>query len=395
MTSLAPILQEYFTAYLVTQRAMSEATIRTYRDTWKLFLGFLSQTADTPVFQLKVTDIDAARVLAFLDHLQTQRGNSVATRNLRLAAIKSVMAFYATKDPERLDTVAQIHAIPVKRTPKPQPTFLTSSQTQALLDSISIDTWTGRRDHAMFTLAVQTGLRLSEITALHASSLHDEPLVVQHLEDLGPLARRQGPRLRRRLWSRRAGRGRGLAVVAVVGGPRASHRRARRPHPDQRGQLGDGGVGHVSLSFLLLPAARLSNRAESFDWTSITWRAVSSSPLRRWTCRRSRAASATAGSAGGAPDGRPNASSAPASRWARHALINDVYRPSRRSNAPFPARSHASYSASTSRLYFAEYVRRTARSGTCGSGTSAATRPDCPATRLFELGRAGGLSAVT
>ena len=172
MTSLAPILQEYFTAYLVTQRAMSEATIRTYRDTWKLFLGFLSRTADTPVFQLKVTDIDAARVLAFLDHLQTQRGNSVATRNLRLAAIKSVMAFYATKDPERLDTVAQIHAIPVKRTPKPQPTFLTSSQTQALLDSISIDTWTGRRDHAMFTLAVQTGLRLSEITALHASSLH-------------------------------------------------------------------------------------------------------------------------------------------------------------------------------------------------------------------------------
>ncbi len=107
----------------------------------------------------------------------------------------------------------------------------------------------------------------------------DEPLRVQHVEDLGPLARRQRPRLRRRLRARRGpGRGRGLAVVAVVGGPRASHRRARRPHPDQRGQLGDGGVGHVSLSFLLLPAARLSNRAESFDWTSITRRAVSSSP---------------------------------------------------------------------------------------------------------------------
>ncbi len=172
MTSLAPILQEYFTAYLVTQRAMSDATIRTYRDTWKLFLGFLSQTAHTPVFQLKVTDIDAACVLAFLDHLETQRGNSVATRNLRLAAIKSAMAFYATKDPERLDTVAQIHAIPVKKKPKPTPTFLTSSQTQALLESVSIDTWTGRRDHAMFTLAVQTGLRLSEITGLRASSLH-------------------------------------------------------------------------------------------------------------------------------------------------------------------------------------------------------------------------------
>ncbi len=169
---LAPILQEYFTSYLVTQRAMSGATIRTYRDTWKLFLGFLSLSADAPVFQLEVTDIDAASVLAFLDHLETQRGNSAATRNLRLAAIKSVMAFYATKDPARLDTVAQIHAIPVKKKPKPQPTFLTGQQTQALLESISTDTWTGRRDRAMFTLAAQTGLRLSEITGLRPSDLH-------------------------------------------------------------------------------------------------------------------------------------------------------------------------------------------------------------------------------
>lgn len=172
MAALAPILQEYFTAYLVTQRAMSGATIRAYRDTWKLFLGFLSQTAHVPVFQLQVTDIDAASVLAFLDHLETQRGNSVSTRNLRLAAIKSVMAFYATKAPDRLDTVAQIHAIPVKRKPKPQPTFLTGPQTQALLESIGTDTWTGRRDRAMFTLAVQTGLRLSEITGLRTGNLH-------------------------------------------------------------------------------------------------------------------------------------------------------------------------------------------------------------------------------
>jgi integrase/recombinase XerD len=171
-SSLAPILQEYFTAYLVTQRAMSDATIRTYRDTWKLFLGFLSQTTRTPAFQLSVTDIDPARVLAFLDHLETHRGNSVATRNLRLAAIKSAMAFYATRDPDRLDTVAQIHAIPVKKKPKPTLAFLTSSQTQALLDSITTDTWTGRRDYSMFTLAAQTGLRLSEITGLRVDSLH-------------------------------------------------------------------------------------------------------------------------------------------------------------------------------------------------------------------------------
>lgn len=169
---LAPVLQEYFTAYLVTQRAMSDATIRTYRDTWALFLAFLSDTLQTPAFQLNITDIDAARVLAFLDQLETRRGNSVSTRNLRLAGIKSTMAFYATKDPERLNTVAQIQAIPVKRKPKPTPTFLTVAQTQALLESISTTTWTGRRDLAMFTLAAQTGLRLSEITGLRPANLH-------------------------------------------------------------------------------------------------------------------------------------------------------------------------------------------------------------------------------
>ena len=115
---LAPILQEYFTEYLVTQRAMSDATIRTYRDTWRLFLRFLVQDRHVPAYQLAITDVDAASVLAFLDHLETSRGNSAATRNLRLAAIKSVMAFHATKAPEHLDTAARIHAIPVKKKPK-------------------------------------------------------------------------------------------------------------------------------------------------------------------------------------------------------------------------------------------------------------------------------------
>jgi len=172
MVALAPVLQEYFTVHLVTQRAMSAATIRTYRDTWRLFLRFLSDATGTPAHQLRISDVDAPRVLAFLDHLETRRGNGVATRNLRLAAIKSVMAFYATKAPERLDTIAQVHAIPVKKKPRPQPTFLTSAQTQALLTAIDTHTWTGRRDHAMFTLAVQTGLRLSEITSLTPTSLH-------------------------------------------------------------------------------------------------------------------------------------------------------------------------------------------------------------------------------
>jgi site-specific recombinase XerD len=165
-------LQEYFTAYAVTQRAMSAATIRAYRDTWKLFLAFLTNTTQVRAFQLQLAHVTPAEVVAFLDHLEQGRGNTVATRNLRLAAIKSVMAFHAGRSPDCLDTIARINAIPVKKHPKPQMTFLTCAEAQALLDAIATDTWTGRRDRAMFTLAIQTGLRLSEITSLQATNLH-------------------------------------------------------------------------------------------------------------------------------------------------------------------------------------------------------------------------------
>lgn len=169
---LAPILQEFFTAHLVTQRAVSAATIRAYRDTWKLFLAFLSERNNVPAHKLGTNHVDATEVIAFLDYLENARGNGVATRNLRLAAIKATMAFQATKAPELLDTIARIHTIPVKKYPKPEVTFLTHEETQALLDSITADTWTGRRDRVMFTLAAQTGLRLSEITELRLASVH-------------------------------------------------------------------------------------------------------------------------------------------------------------------------------------------------------------------------------
>jgi integrase/recombinase XerD len=172
MPLLAPVLQEYFTAHLVAQRAMSPATIRTYRDTWRLFLIFLSDKTRVPAPRLETTHVDEAQVNAFLEHLEHERGNSVATRNLRLAAIKAMMAFQATKAPEQLDTVARIHAIPTKKHAKSQVTFLTPAEVQALLDTIDTGTWTGKRDRAMFILAAQTGLRLSEITTLTIASLH-------------------------------------------------------------------------------------------------------------------------------------------------------------------------------------------------------------------------------
>src|SRR6185295_19383670 len=87
MSPLAPILLAYFTAYLVTQRAMSQATIRAYRDTWRLLLTFLSGIVQVPAHQLQLTDLDPAHVVAFLDYLEQERGNSAATRNWRASQI--------------------------------------------------------------------------------------------------------------------------------------------------------------------------------------------------------------------------------------------------------------------------------------------------------------------
>jgi integrase/recombinase XerD len=172
MPALAPIIQAYFTAHLTTQRAMSPATIRAYRDTWRLLLIFLSSQVNVPAYRLDTAHLDPARVIAFLDHLEQDRGNCVATRNLRLAAIKGLVAFQATQTPDQLGTIARIQAIPVKRHPKPEVTYLTLAQAEALLDAIKSNTWIGRRDLALFTLAIQTGLRLSEITSLTITSVH-------------------------------------------------------------------------------------------------------------------------------------------------------------------------------------------------------------------------------
>ncbi|MGW5151823.1 tyrosine-type recombinase/integrase [Rhodococcus koreensis] len=124
---------------------MSPATIRTYRDSWVLFLTFVSERTQVPPHALELAHIDHRCVTAFLDHLENERGNSVATRNLRLAAIKAVLAFDCATMPEHLDAIAAVQAIPVKKHPRPHPTYLTAPQLQALLDAIDTTTWTGRR----------------------------------------------------------------------------------------------------------------------------------------------------------------------------------------------------------------------------------------------------------
>jgi integrase/recombinase XerD len=166
MSALAPALQAYFTDRLIGQRAASPNTIAAYRHTFWLLLRFASERTGTPPSELDIAALDAPLIAAFLEHLQQERGNTVATRNNRLAAIHSLFAYLALHHPEHAASIQRVLAIPPKRNEKNLLTYLTEPEVDALLAACDQGAWTGRRDHAMLALTIQTGLRISELTSL-------------------------------------------------------------------------------------------------------------------------------------------------------------------------------------------------------------------------------------
>jgi integrase/recombinase XerD len=171
MTALAPSLQAYFVDRLLTQRQASPNTIAAYRHTFQLLLRFTADRTGTPPSELDITQLDAPLIASFLDHLEHNRDNTIQTRNNRLAAIHSLFAYLALHHPEHADTIARVLAIPHKRTTKNLLTYLTDPEVNALLAACDQATWTGRRDHAMLALTIQTGLRISELTALNCQDV--------------------------------------------------------------------------------------------------------------------------------------------------------------------------------------------------------------------------------
>jgi len=166
MTALAPTMQAFFTDRLLGQRGASPNTIAAYRDTMRLLLGFATaRTGKTPS-DLDLGDLDAPLVAAFLTHLETDRHNSVRTRNNRLAAIHSLFAYAALRHPEHAASIQRVLAIPAKRFERNLVTYLTEPEVDAVLAACDPTTWTGRRDHALLVVAIQTGLRISELAAL-------------------------------------------------------------------------------------------------------------------------------------------------------------------------------------------------------------------------------------
>jgi len=171
MTPIAPTLQAFFTDRLIRQLQASPRTIASYRDTLRLLLRFAHDQTGTTPSQLDWAQLDEPLIAEFLDHLETQRHNSARTRNLRLTAIRSLFSYAALRHPEHAASISRVLSIPPKRFDRRTVTYLTASESRALIEAAPQDRWEGRRDRALLTLAVHAGLRVSELTSLNCADI--------------------------------------------------------------------------------------------------------------------------------------------------------------------------------------------------------------------------------
>ena len=173
MTLLAPTLEAFFTTRLTGQLGASAHTVAAYRDTWRLLLRYVVDTTGTAAQSIDLAQLDAELIGQFLTHLEHERGNSIATRNARLAAVHSLFTYAAVQHPEHAGSISRVLAIPAKRRQRRTDiTYLTDPEVTALLNAPDQGTPAGRRDHAFIQVAVTTGLRVSELTGLRVGDVH-------------------------------------------------------------------------------------------------------------------------------------------------------------------------------------------------------------------------------
>jgi site-specific recombinase XerD len=165
------LIQRFFTDRLCTQMEASPNTIAGYRDTFRLLIRYAGSRRGKPPTKLTIEDLDADLVADFLSHVETVRGNTARTRNTRLAAIRSFFRYVAMTEPTWLLHCQRILSMPSKRYVKRSVTFLDAEEIAALLAAPDRTTWVGRRDHALLLLALQTGLRASELISLRCNDV--------------------------------------------------------------------------------------------------------------------------------------------------------------------------------------------------------------------------------
>lgn len=182
--SFASLVQQFFTEYLVAQRAVSPRTVACYRDALMLFLDFASQRLKKEPTSLKLNDIQPNLILEFLDHLERQRHNAVRSRNLRLTALRAFLKFAGRRDVAALHVVERALAVPMKRYERPMLGFLTREEMLAVLGQPG-DTWTSRRDHLLLAMLYNTGARVSEIIGVRVADVILDGGACVHLHGKG------------------------------------------------------------------------------------------------------------------------------------------------------------------------------------------------------------------
>jgi site-specific recombinase XerD len=169
--TLGTLLQQFFTHYLQEQRDVSQCTVASYRDTFRLLLGFTEKELGRRPAELALADLDAKLVLAFLEYLEKGRHNTARTRNSRLAGIRSFMHFVSLKEPQALAACEQVLAIPVKRYERPLIGYVSREEIKAILQAPDENTWSGQRDRVLFATMYNTGARVSELIRMRVSDL--------------------------------------------------------------------------------------------------------------------------------------------------------------------------------------------------------------------------------
>ncbi len=178
----AKLVEEFFLDRLIGQRNSSPQTVAAYRDCFRLLFEFARDRWKKPTESLTIGDLDAPLVLAFLDHLEKDRNNSIRSRNARLAAVRSFLRFAAWKDPEALAMIQRVLAIPIKRCEQPLVGFLSREEVQAIINAPDMSTWAGQRDQVLLSMLYNTGARVSETRGIMVAdvTLEGSPCVRLH-----------------------------------------------------------------------------------------------------------------------------------------------------------------------------------------------------------------------
>lgn len=175
MTALAPYLGSFLREHLPTERRASPHTCEAYATSFQLLVCFAAKRLNRTPSQIEVEQLDAPMVLAFLEYLERERGNSARSRNARLAAIHAFFHYLEYKLVSCIEQARQIRAVPVKKTDHALIDYLTRDELQALLDAPDPRTVSGVRDRAMLHLAYAAGLRVSELVSLQLDDLDGRP----------------------------------------------------------------------------------------------------------------------------------------------------------------------------------------------------------------------------